>query len=72
VAPSELVRVTLAANPAEAETIRGLLQTEGIDSLRRQTDFGAGTMDGFSGGEQEILVRPEDLERAKELLEPQS
>jgi hypothetical protein len=72
VGSGELVRVTLAANPAEAETIRGLLQTEGIDSLRRQTDFGAGTMDGFSGGEQEILVRPEDLERAKELLEPQS
>ena len=62
----------LAANPAEAETIRGLLQTEGIESLRRQTDFGAGTMDGFSGGEQEILVRPEDLERAKALLEPLS
>jgi hypothetical protein len=72
VASSELVRVTLAANPAEAETIRGLLQTEGIDSLRRQTDFGAGTMDGFSGGEQEILVRPEDFEKAKALLEPQS
>jgi len=68
----ELVRVKLAANPAEAETIRGLLQTEGIESLRRQTDFGAGTMDGFSGGEQEILVRPEDLERAKALLEPLS
>jgi Putative prokaryotic signal transducing protein len=64
--------VKLAANPAEAETIRGLLQTEGIESLRRQTDFGAGTMDGFSGGEQEILVRPEDLERAKALLEPLS
>ena len=68
----ELVRVMVAANPAEAETIRGLLQTEGIESLRRQTDFGAGTMDGFSGGEQEILVRPEDLEKAKALLEPQS
>jgi len=65
---SELVRVTTAANPAEAETIRGLLETEGIESLRRQTDFGAGTMDGFSGGEQEILVRAEDLERARELL----
>jgi hypothetical protein len=72
VASSELVRVTLAANPAEAETIRGLLHTEGIESLRRQTDFGAGTMDGFSGGEQEILVRPEDLEKAKALLEPLS
>ena len=71
-ASGDLVRVTLAANPAEAETIRGLLQTEGIDSLRRQTDFGAGTMDGFSGGEQEILVRAEDFEKAKALLEPQS
>ena len=65
---SELVRVTLAANPAQAEAIRGLLATEGIESLRRQTDFGAGTMDGFSGGEQEILVRAEDIERARELV----
>ena len=65
----KLVRVTLAANPAEAEAIRGLLQTEGIESVRRQTDFGAGTMDGFSGGQQEILVRAEDLETARELVE---
>ena len=62
------VRLTLAANPPEAELIRSLLQTEGIESLRKQTDFGAGTMDGFSGGQQEILVRPEDLERARELV----
>ena len=65
----DLVRVTLAANPAEAETIRGLLATEGIESVRRQTDFGAGTMDGFSGGQQEILVRTEDLEAARALVE---
>jgi hypothetical protein len=66
---ADLVRVTLAANPAEADAIRGLLQTEGIESVRRQTDFGAGTMDGFSGGQQEILVRPEDLDEARALLE---
>jgi Putative prokaryotic signal transducing protein len=66
---AELIRLTLAANPAEAEAIRGLLQTEGIESARRQTDFGAGTMDGFSGGQQEILVRPEDLDEARTLLE---
>jgi hypothetical protein len=66
---SDLVRVTLAANSAAAEAIRGLLETEGIQSVRRQTDFGAGTMDGFSGGEQEILVRAEDLERARELVD---
>ena len=66
---ADLVRLTLAANPAEAEAIRGLLRTEGIESARRQTDFGAGTMDGFSGGQQEILVRPEDLDEGRALLE---
>jgi hypothetical protein len=66
---AELVRVAVAANPPEAEAIRGLLRTEGIESVRRQTDFGAGTMDGFSGGQQEILVRTEDLDEARALLE---
>jgi len=64
----ELVRLTFAANPAEAELIRSLLKTEGIDSIRKQTDFGAGTMDGFSGGQQEILVDPSNLERSRELI----
>jgi hypothetical protein len=63
-----LVRVMLAANPAEADAVRGLLKTEGIESIRRQTDFGAGTMDGFSGGQQEILVEESDLEAARELV----
>ena len=66
---AELVRLTLAANPAAAEAIRGLLETEDIESVRRQTDFGAGTMDGFSGGQQEILVRADELERARGLIE---
>ena len=63
-----LVRLTLAANPAEAEAVRGLLKTEGIESVRRQTDFGAGTMDGFSGGQQEILVDESDLDLARALI----
>ena len=66
-----LVRLTVVANPVEAEMIRSLLSTEGIESLRKQTDFGAGSMDGFSGGQQEILVNPEDLESARELLGPE-
>ncbi|HET7856686.1 MAG TPA: DUF2007 domain-containing protein [Gaiellaceae bacterium] len=65
----ELVRLTTAPNEPAAEAIRGLLESEGIESIRRQTDFGAGTMDGFSGGEQEILVREEDLETARALLD---
>jgi hypothetical protein len=63
-----LVRLTLAANPTEAELLRSLLLTEGIESLRKQTDFGAGTMDGFSGGQQEILVEESDLETARALI----
>lgn len=63
-----LVRLTLVANPVESELIRSLLKTEGIESMRRQTDFGAGTMDGFSGGQQEILVEEKDVEAARELI----
>ena len=63
-----LVRLTVVANPVEAELIRSLLGTEGIESIRKQTDFGAGTMDGFSGGQQEILVEEKDLETARELI----
>ena len=64
----DLVRLTLVANPVEAEMIRSLLSTEGIDSIRKQTDFGAGTMDGFSGGQQEILVEEKDIVAARELI----
>jgi hypothetical protein len=63
-----LVRLTVVANPVEAEMIRSLLSTEGIESIRKQTDFGAGTMDGFSGGQQEILVEEKDVEAARELI----
>jgi hypothetical protein len=63
-----LVRLTVVANPVEAEMIRSLLSTEGIESLRKQTDFGAGSMDGFSGGQQEILVEEQDVEAARELI----
>jgi Putative prokaryotic signal transducing protein len=65
---SEPVRLTVVPNQAEAELIRNALELEGIESMRRPTNFGAGTMDGFSGGQQEILVREEDLERARELI----
>jgi hypothetical protein len=65
---SEPVRLTVVPNQAEAELIRNQLELEGIESMRRATNFGAGSMDGWTGGQQEILVRPEDLEQARELL----
>jgi hypothetical protein len=63
-----LVRLTVVANPEEADLIRSLLETEGIEALVKQTDYGAGTMDGYPGGEQEILVRTSDLTAARALI----
>ena len=67
----DLVRLTVVPNPVEAEMIRSLLTTEGIESLVKQTNFGAGSMRGMAGGQQEILVNAADLESARELLAPQ-
>jgi hypothetical protein len=67
--PGELVRLTIVGNEPEAELIRGLLATEGIDSIQRPTDFAAGALDGWAaGGAREILVRAADLDTARELI----
>jgi Putative prokaryotic signal transducing protein len=66
---SELVRVTIAGSEPEADALRGLLATEGIESIQRPTDVAAGALDGWAaGGAREILVRAEDLEAARELI----
>jgi Putative prokaryotic signal transducing protein len=65
----DLVRLTIAPNEPAAELIRSLLESEGIESMVRQTDFGAGSMDGFRGGQQEVLVQQKDLEFARALIE---
>lgn len=64
-----LVRLTIAGGYAEAQLIKGLLETEGIQSVvqgeSRNTDMG--TEAGF--GEIQILVNEDELEEAKEILE---
>jgi hypothetical protein len=46
-----------------------LLQNAGIESTYRLSNYGAGASDGMpTGGPQEILVRREDLETAREVL----
>ena len=63
------VRLTVVGNAMEAETICGLLRTEGIPCNHRQTDMGVGAWEATgSGGPREILVPPDDLERARELI----
>ncbi len=65
------VRLTVVGDGMEAEAICGLLRTEGIACGHRQTDMGAGAWDATgSGGPREILVAPSDLERARELIKP--
>ncbi|HEY7794631.1 MAG TPA: DUF2007 domain-containing protein [Gaiellaceae bacterium] len=63
------VRLMVVGNSLEAETVCGLLRSEGIRCDHRHTDTGAGAGDavGFAGP-HEILVSSEDLQRAQELV----
>jgi Putative prokaryotic signal transducing protein len=66
---AELVRLTIASSETEGEVLRGLLATEGIESILRPTDVAAGALDGWAAaGAREILVRADDLEHARELI----
>jgi Putative prokaryotic signal transducing protein len=66
---SALARLTVAANEAEAELVRSLLRSDGIESELRTTDYGVGATDALgSFGAREVLVRAEDLDRARELI----
>jgi len=68
----QIVRLTVVSNEIEAEVIRSLLQTEGIESAQHKTDYGAGGTDAVgSGGPREILVRAEDLDTARALIAEQ-
>jgi hypothetical protein len=66
---NELVRLTIVPSESEAEILRGLLATEGIESIQRPTDFAAGALDGWAaGGARELLVRASDRDAARELI----
>jgi hypothetical protein len=72
VSDEQIVRLTVVSNEIEAEMIRSLLRTEGIESMQHSTSYGAGSTDAVgSGGPREILVRAEDLERATALIAEQ-
>ena len=67
----EPVSLTIVPNEVEAEVIRGLLATEGIEAIHRPTNFGAGATDGFTpAGQREIFVRADQLDEARALIEP--
>jgi hypothetical protein len=63
------VRLLVVGNSLEAETICGLLRTEGIACDHRHTDVGAGAGDAVGdSGPREILVALDDLESARQLV----
>ncbi len=64
-----MVAVTVVQNEAEAAVVCGMLQANGIACSYRQTSFGAGTMDGMRGGQQEIFVSEGDVGKARKLLD---
>jgi hypothetical protein len=59
----------VVGNSMEAETICGLLRTEGMACDYRQTHLGAGAGDAVGdSGPREILVARADLENARQLV----
>jgi hypothetical protein len=66
----QIVRLTVVPDEGEAETLCGLLRSEGIPCSYRTSDVGIGGSDGSYtfGGWREILVDENDLARARELL----
>jgi hypothetical protein len=64
------VPVTVVGSEPEAELACQLLRTEKIVCYHRPTSFAAGAGDGLVslGSPREIVVRPADAVRARELL----
>jgi Putative prokaryotic signal transducing protein len=65
----DFVPVEVVATEAEAVMLCALLQSAGIDCTYRVTNRGAGAADGLAvGGPQEVIVRSEDVETAREVM----
>jgi hypothetical protein len=68
----DLVVVEAVPTEMEAGIVCDLLRDAGIECFDRPTNFAAGAMDGLtSAGPREIVVRGEDAERARTVLEQQ-
>ena len=67
--PGEGVVVKVVSGAPEADIVCGLLESAGIDCAYRDTQAIDSPLEDFTAaGAQEILVRPDDLEAARELL----
>ena len=67
--PDEGVVVKVVSGEPEADIVCGLLRSAGIDCAYRDTEAIETPFEDFiADGPREILVRPSDLEAARELL----
>jgi hypothetical protein len=65
----DIVVVTVVPSEMEAEMACGLLRSAGIECGYRDTEAIDSPLEDFiAAGPREILVHPDDLEAAKELL----
>ena len=68
----DLVVLESVTTEQEADLIASILESSGIRSIVRPTNFAAGAGDGLTFGlPREIVVRGEDLARAREVLAEQ-
>lgn len=67
----ELVVAKVVGTEPEAELLCSLVRSAGIECEARQTNLGAGAADGLPGGPYNLVVRPEDLDDAREILREQ-
>lgn len=67
VKPPDLVAISTFRSVADAEIAKGVLDEVGIDAMIRADNAG-GMYPAISGAE--LLVRAEDVERARAALEP--
>ena len=71
--PGEGVVVTVVPGETEAEIVCGLLRSAGIECAYRDTQAIDSPIEEFiASGPREVLVKEEDLEDARELLQDSS
>jgi hypothetical protein len=68
--PGEGVVLMVVSSEGEADIVCGLLQTNGIDCSYRDTEEIESPIEDFTAaGPREILVREQDFEAARELID---
>ena len=65
----ELVGIETVGTEFEADAVCGLLREAGIECGHRPTTMSAGVLGSVGQGAREVVVRAEDVERARAALD---